>query len=236
MARTWSDFFDKGGSRSYEDYYIKPTHFLKNGTKRDGYVLKLNNGVNWRFCAKFPDADVAKAYAMAKEEFVDMDVQKWNRNAKSNIANIRICKTCGNLSDTDICSICSNHSRNHSLVCIVENIRDIIAIEQTGTYRGTYHVLGGLISPMDGVGPSELNISSLTQRIEQGGIDEIIFALSANMEGDTTCFYLSRLISGKGIKISQIARGVAFGGDLEYTDEITLSRSIENRTEYGQGN
>lgn len=146
--------------------------------------------------------------------------------------NIRICKTCGNLSDTDICSICSNHSRNHSIVCIVENIRDIIAIEQTGTYRGTYHVLGGLISPMDGVGPSELNISSLTQRIEQGGIDEIIFALSANMEGDTTCFYLSRLISGKGIKISQIARGVAFGGDLEYTDELTLSRSIENRTEY----
>lgn len=147
--------------------------------------------------------------------------------------NIRTCKICGNLSDSESCSICTNHSRNHSLVCVVENVRDIIAIEQTGTYRGTYHVLGGLISPMDGIGPSELNISSLTQRIEQGGIDEIIFALSANMEGDTTCFYLSRLISGKGIKISQIARGVAFGGDLEYTDEITLSRSIENRTEYG---
>ena len=150
--------------------------------------------------------------------------------------NIRTCKICGNLSDSETCSICTNHSRNHSLVCVVENIRDIIAIEQTGTYRGTYHVLGGLISPMDGIGPSELNIDMLTQRIEQGGIDEIIFALSANMEGDTTCFYLSRLISGKGIKISQIARGVAFGGDLEYTDEITLSRSIENRTEYGQGN
>ena len=147
--------------------------------------------------------------------------------------NIRTCKICGNLSDSETCSICTNHSRNHALVCVVENVRDIIAIEQTGTYRGTYHVLGGLISPMDGIGPSELNISSLTQRIEQGGIDEIIFALSANMEGDTTCFYLSRLISGKGIKISQIARGVAFGGDLEYTDEITLSRSIENRTEYG---
>ena len=147
--------------------------------------------------------------------------------------NIRTCKICGNLSDSETCSICSNHSRNHSLVCVVENVRDIIAIEQTGTYRGTYHVLGGLISPMDGIGPSELNIDMLTHRIEQGGIDEIIFALSANMEGDTTCFYLSRLISGKGIKISQIARGVAFGGDLEYTDEITLSRSIENRTEYG---
>ena len=147
--------------------------------------------------------------------------------------NIRTCKICGNLSDSETCSICTNHSRNHSLVCVVENIRDIIAIEQTGTYRGTYHVLGGLISPMDGIGPSELNIDMLTHRIEQGGIDEIIFALSANMEGDTTCFYLSRLISGKGIKISQIARGVAFGGDLEYTDEITLSRSIENRTEYG---
>lgn len=148
--------------------------------------------------------------------------------------NIRTCKICGNLSDSETCSICSNHSRNHSLVCVVENVRDIIAIEQTGTYRGTYHVLGGLISPMDGIGPSELNIDMLTHRIEQGGIDEIIFALSANMEGDTTCFYLSRLISGKGIKISQIARGVAFGGDLEYTDEITLSRSIENRTEYAQ--
>ena len=147
--------------------------------------------------------------------------------------NIRTCKICGNLSDSETCSICTNHSRNHSLVCVVENIRDIIAIEQTGTYRGTYHVLGGLISPMDGIGPSELNIDMLTHRIEQGGIDEIIFALSANMEGDTTCFYLSRLISGKGIKISQIARGVAFGGDLEYTDEITLSRSIENRTESG---
>ncbi len=150
--------------------------------------------------------------------------------------NISTCKICGNLSDSETCSICTNHSRDHSLVCVVENVRDIIAIEQTGTYRGTYHVLGGLISPMDGIGPSELNISSLTQRIEQGGIDEIIFALSANMEGDTTCFYLSRLISGNGIKMSQIARGVAFGGDLEYTDEITLSRSIENRTEYSQGN
>ena len=147
--------------------------------------------------------------------------------------NIRTCKICGNLSDSETCSICTNHSRNHSLVCVVENVRDIIAIEQTGTYRGTYHVLGGLISPMDGIGPSELNIDMLTHRIEQGGIEEIIFALSANMEGDTTCFYLSRLISGKGIKISQIARGVAFGGDLEYTDEITLSRSIENRTDYG---
>lgn len=150
--------------------------------------------------------------------------------------NISTCKICGNLSDSETCSICTNHRRDHSLVCVVENVRDIIAIEQTGTYRGTYHVLGGLISPMDGIGPSELNISSLTQRIEQGGIDEIIFALSANMEGDTTCFYLSRLISGNGIKMSQIARGVAFGGDLEYTDEITLSRSIENRTEYSQGN
>jgi hypothetical protein len=93
MARTWSDFFDKGGSSSYDDYYIKPTHFLKNGTKRDGYVLKLENGVNWRFSAEFPDSEVRKAYAMAKEEFADMDVQRWDRNAKSNIANIRICKT-----------------------------------------------------------------------------------------------------------------------------------------------
>ena len=147
-------------------------------------------------------------------------------------ANIRSCRICGNLSDSDTCTICSNPKRSQQTICVVENIRDVIAIEQTGTYRGTYHILGGLISPIDGIGPGDLNIEGLRQRIEDCGADELIFALSANMEGDTTCFYLSRLFGGKVKRISQIARGVAFGGDLEYTDELTLSRSLEARTEY----
>ncbi len=148
-------------------------------------------------------------------------------------ANIKSCKICGNLSDDDTCSICSDARRDLGTICVVENIRDVIAIEQTGTYRGTYHILGGLISPIDGIGPGDLNIQQLKERIGDGGIvKELIFALSANMEGDTTCFYLSRLFSGKVGKISQIARGVAFGGDLEYTDELTLARSLESRTIY----
>ncbi len=147
-------------------------------------------------------------------------------------ANIHNCRICGNLSDTDTCTICGNPKRSQRLICVVENVRDVIAIEQTGTYRGTYHILGGLISPIDGIGPGDLNISQLQERIDQTGADELIFALSANMEGDTTCFYLSRLFRDKVGKISQIARGVAFGGDLEYTDELTLARSLEARTEY----
>ena len=146
--------------------------------------------------------------------------------------NIKTCKVCGNLSDEETCSICANPRRDRATVCVVENIRDVIAIEQTGTYKGTYHILGGLISPVDGIGPSDLNIEQLKSRIEENAVDELIFALSANMEGDTTCFYLSRLFSSKVNKISQIARGVAFGGDLEYTDEVTLARSLETRTVY----
>lgn len=147
-------------------------------------------------------------------------------------ANIHNCVICGNLSDDETCSICSNPKRDHSTICVVENVRDVIAIEQTGTYRGSYHILGGLISPIDGIGPNELNIGQLQNRIESGNVNELIFALSANMEGDTTCFYLSRLFSKKVNRISQIARGVAFGGDLEYTDEVTLARSLESRTIY----
>lgn len=146
--------------------------------------------------------------------------------------NIKYCDICGNLSDTKTCTVCSNPKRDKSLICVVENIRDVIAVEQTGQYNGTYHVLNGLISPMDGIGPEDLNIKSLFERVESGSAKELIFALSANMEGDTTCFYLSRLFKNKGVKLSIIARGVAFGGDLEYTDEVTLVRSIESRTDY----
>lgn len=172
-----------------------------------------------------------------------LDLLKRDENTVNNFANsltrlkanIHECRICGNLSDEDLCTICGNPKRSQRLICIVENVRDVIAIEQTGTYRGTYHILGGLISPIDGIGPGDLNIEQLMARIESGGADEIVFALSANMEGDTTCFYLSRLLRNKVGKISQIARGVAFGGDLEYTDELTLARSLETRTEYRQG-
>ncbi|MBQ3655219.1 MAG: recombination protein RecR [Bacteroidales bacterium] len=169
-----------------------------------------------------------------------LDIIKRDEHSVDNFAlsltnlkkNIHSCKICGNLSDEEICTICGNPQRKQSVICIVENIRDVIAIEQTGTYKGTYHILGGLISPVDGIGPSDLNIEQLKSRIEENAVDELIFALSANMEGDTTCFYLSRLFSSKVNKISQIARGVAFGGDLEYTDEVTLARSLETRTVY----
>lgn len=146
--------------------------------------------------------------------------------------NIKYCKFCGNLSDQEVCPICQNTSRDQTTICIVENIRDVMAIEQAQRYQGVYHVLGGLISPIDGIGPNDLNIAQLIERIETGQVSEIIFALSANMEGDTTCFYLSKILKGKNIKISTIARGVAFGGDLEFTDEVTLIRSIENRQPY----
>lgn len=169
-----------------------------------------------------------------------LDLIKRDENTVSNFAQsliklkigIHNCKVCGNLSDEETCSICSDTKRRHSVICIVENIRDVIAIEQTGSYNGVYHILGGLISPIDGIAPSDLNIEQLKERIEENPPEELIFALSANMEGDTTCFYLSRLFKSKVGKISQIARGVAFGGDLEYTDEVTLARSLEARTVY----
>ena len=169
-----------------------------------------------------------------------LDLIKRDENTVSNFAQslvklktgIHNCKICGNLSDEETCTICSDSRRRHSVICIVENIRDVIAIEQTGSYNGVYHILGGLISPIDGIAPSDLNIEQLKERIEENPPQELIFALSANMEGDTTCFYLSRLFKGKVGKISQIARGVAFGGDLEYTDEVTLARSLEARTVY----
>ncbi|MBQ3689889.1 MAG: recombination protein RecR [Bacteroidales bacterium] len=169
-----------------------------------------------------------------------LDLIKRDENTVNNFAQsliklktgIHNCKICGNLSDEETCSICSDAKRRHSVICIVENIRDVIAIEQTGSYNGVYHILGGLISPIDGIAPSDLNIEQLKERIEENPPEELIFALSANMEGDTTCFYLSRLFKSKVGKISQIARGVAFGGDLEYTDEVTLARSLEARTVY----
>ncbi|WP_343689454.1 recombination mediator RecR [Chitinophaga sp.] len=142
---------------------------------------------------------------------------------------IKFCKTCHNVSDEEICSICSNPSRNKTLVCVVENIRDVMAIENTQQFNGVYHVLGGIISPIDGIGPDQLNIYSLVERVQQEGVEEIIMALSPTIEGDTTIYYLSKKLKDFPVKITTIARGIAFGGELEYADEMTLARSISNR-------
>ena len=145
---------------------------------------------------------------------------------------IKYCKTCHNISDDSICNICANPSRNQQLVCVVENMRDVLAIENTQHYKGTFHVLGGVISPLDGIGPEKLKIASLLERIEQKGIKEIIMALSPTMEGDTTIFYISKKLAEKSVKITTLARGVSFGGELQYVDEVTLARSIATRLPY----
>jgi len=145
---------------------------------------------------------------------------------------VKYCRVCHNISDTDVCSICSDHRRDGSIICVVENIQDVMAIENTQQYHGLYHVLGGIISPMDGIGPSDIEIASLVERVEAGGIQEVILALSSTMEGDTTNFYISRKLEGTGVKLSIIARGISVGDELEYTDEVTLGRSILNRTPF----
>jgi recombination protein RecR len=144
------------------------------------------------------------------------------------------CKICHNISDTDLCDICSNPARNPAIVCVVENIRDVMSVENTHQFAGLFHVLGGIISPIDGIAPSDLEIESLVRRVQQGGISEIILALPATMEGDTTNFYLFRRLKSFPVAITTLARGISVGDDLEYTDEITLGRSIVNRVNFEQ--
>ena len=144
-------------------------------------------------------------------------------------SHVKYCTDCYNLSDTDVCEICSNPRRDHSLVCVVETIRDVMSIEDTMQYQGVYHVLGGIISPMDGVGPADLNIEPLVQKAAEGKISEIILALSATMEGDTTNFYIYRKVNNFPIVVSTLARGLAVGDELEYADQVTLGRAIINR-------
>ena len=146
--------------------------------------------------------------------------------------DIKYCKVCHNISDTDICSICSDPRRDSSVVCVVENIQDVMAIENTQQFHGLYHVLGGIISPMDGIGPHDLSIDSLVERVDTGEVKEVILALASTMEGDTTNFYISRKLKDKDVKLSIIARGISVGDELEYTDEVTLGRSILNRTPF----
>lgn len=142
---------------------------------------------------------------------------------------IKYCKVCHNISDTDVCPICANSHRDATIVCVVENIQDVLAIENTQQYNGLYHVLGGVISPMDGIGPGDIEIDSLVKRVSDGGVNEVIFALASTMEGDTTNFYISKRLQQYDVKLSVIARGISVGDELEYTDEVTLGRSILNR-------
>ena len=142
---------------------------------------------------------------------------------------IKFCQRCFNVADADVCSICSNSMRKQELICVVENVRDVIAIESTQQYSGTYHVLGGIISPLDGIGPDQLNIESLVHRVQKENTEEIIFALNPNIQGDTTIYYIQKKLQQQPVKITTIARGIAFGGELEYADELTLARSISNR-------
>lgn len=147
-------------------------------------------------------------------------------------SEIKHCRVCHNISDTDICNICSNPSRNPSFICVVENIKDVMSIENTHQFNGLYHVLGGIISPMDGIGPSDIEVESLVNRVNEGGIDEIVLALSTTMEGDTTNFFIFKKLKNLDVKISTLARGVSIGDELEYTDEVTLGRSIVNRMNF----
>ena len=157
------------------------------------------------------------------------DVAQFSSSIARMRAEIKFCRRCHNISDTQLCNICTNHSRKQDLLCVVENIRDVIAIESTQQFNGIYHVLGGIISPLDGIGPDQLTIDPLVERIGTEGISEIIFALNANIQGDTTIYYISKKLKTFQVKITTIARGIAFGGELEYADEMTLAKSISNR-------
>jgi len=149
-------------------------------------------------------------------------------------SEIKHCTSCHNISDVELCELCANPSRNERLICVVEDIRDVMAIESTSQFKGLYHVLGGKISPIDGIGPSELNIDSLVHKVLEGKVDELIFALSSTMEGDTTNFYIFRKIESANITVSTIARGISVGDELEYADEVTLGRSILHRIPFEQ--
>lgn len=160
----------------------------------------------------------------------DAEVEQFAESIHNLKHEVKYCRLCHNISDVEVCPICSAPHRDASTVCVVENIQDVMAIENTQQYQGLYHVLGGIISPMDGIGPSDIEIDSLVKRVADGDISEVILALSPTMEGDTTNFYIYRKLAGYGVKVSVIARGVAVGNELEYTDEVTLGRSIQNRT------
>ena len=162
-------------------------------------------------------------------------VERFGRSVIEMRTQTQYCSQCHNISDTETCSICESPRRDHSLVCVVESVRDVMSIENTGIFNGVYHVLGGIISPMEGIGPSDLKIDSLVNKIASGTVKEVILALSTTMEGETTNFYIFRKIRNYSVTVTTIARGVGFGDELEYTDEVTLSRSIKNRVLFDAG-
>ncbi len=164
----------------------------------------------------------------------DNDVDQFVNAVSKMKREVTYCRVCHNISDTDVCPICSDHSRDAATICVVENVQDVLAVENTQQFHGLYHVLGGIISPMDGIGPADLEIDSLVSRVAAGGVKEVILALSSTMEGDTTNFYISRKLADYPVKLSVIARGISVGDELEYTDEVTLGRSILNRTPFNQ--
>jgi len=189
----------------------------------------LENAVN-EF-AKLPGIGKKTALRLAlhliKQE--NAGVQHFSDSIAAMRDQIKFCKRCQNISDSELCNICTNPSRRQELVCVVENIRDVIAIESTQQFHGVYHVLGGIISPLDGIGPDQLHIESLLSKTGKGNIQELIFALNPNIQGDTTLYYIGRKLKDVPVKITTIARGIAFGGELEYADEMTLAKSISNR-------
>ena len=162
------------------------------------------------------------------------DVDEFCNSIKTLKHDVKYCSVCHNISDTDVCPICSDSRRDASTICVVENIQDVMAVEKTQQFNGLYHVLGGIISPMDGIGPGDIEVESLVDRVKRGDIEEVILALSSTMEGDTTNFYISRKLAQYDVKLSVIARGISVGDELEYTDEVTLGRSILNRTPFKQ--
>ena len=164
----------------------------------------------------------------------DSDVDQFVNAVSKMKREVKYCRVCHNISDTDVCPICSDSRRDASTICVVENVQDVLAVENTQQFHGLYHVLGGIISPMDGIGPADLEIESLVNRVAEGGVKEGILALSSTMEGDTTNFYISRKLADYPVKLSVIARGISVGDELEYTDEVTLGRSILNRTPFNQ--
>ncbi len=184
--------------------------------------------------SKFPGIGKKSAMRMVLHllKQKEHDVAKTGNAIIQLASQIQYCSRCGNVSDTTVCNICNNPKRNQQLICVVEDLRDVIAIENTNQFSGTYHILGGLISPVNGIGPDNLNIEKLCERIKTENTTEVIMALSATMEGDTTVFYLSKKLKDANVKISTISRGIAIGGELEYADEITLGRSIALRVPY----
>ena len=172
----------------------------------------------------------ALRYALHLLSETKEDVDSFTKAISTMRHDIKYCNICHNISDSDKCSICVNPNRDTSILCVVENVQDVLAIENTQQYNGLYHVLGGIISPIDGIGPNDLEIDSLVERVKTGTVNEIILALASTIEGDTTNFYISRKLKGFDIKLTVIARGISVGDELEYTDEVTLGRSILNRT------